>query len=144
MCIILDADCFGKYLDTNDKDMRPIRTWLKSKNENAKIAHSSTEKLKTELEHSSRMVSEFVELRRENKLKVISSEDVNDKENELNEMKNEIKSDDIHILALALAGNVKLLASLDKNLGKDFKKICKGKIYKNCGHKHLLDECKCK
>ena len=142
MCIILDANCFHKYLDPDDKDMRPVRTWLKK--ENAKIAHSSTEKLKSELEHSSRMVNEFIALRRENKLKVISSEEVDNKENELNDPKKEIKSNDLHILALALAGNVKVLVSLDENLGKDFKKVCRGSIYKNYGHKHLLDECKCK
>ena len=142
MCIILDANCFHKYLDPDDKDMRPVRTWLKK--ENAKIAHSSTEKLKSELEHSSRMVNEFVELRRENKLKIISSEDVDNRENELSDLKKEIKSNDLHILALALAGNVKVLVSLDENLGDDFKKFCSGKIYKYRDHEHLLNNCKCK
>ena len=122
--------------------MRPVRTWLKK--ENAKIAHSSTEKLKSELEHSSRMVNEFIALRRENKLKVISSEDVDNKENELNDLKKEIKSNDLHILALALAGNVKVLVSLDENLGDDFKNHCNGKIYKYRDHEHLLNNCKCK
>lgn len=124
--------------------MRPVRTWLKSNNENARLAHSSTDKLKSELECYPKMKDVLTGFRKSNKLKIISSEDVNNKESELNKMKNKFESDDLHILALALVENVKLLASLDKDLGDDFKNFCEGKIYKNYGHKHLLDKCKCK
>ena len=144
MCIILDANCYNKFLDEEDKDMHPIRTWLRSSNEDAKIAHSSTGKLESELKRYPKMLSELALLRRGDKIKTISSEELNNKKSALNEVKNEMKSDDLHIIALALAGNVKVLASLDKNLGDDFKKYCNGKIYKYRDHEHLLNNCKCK
>ena len=144
MCIILDANCFGKFLDESDEDMNPIRTWLNRKNENAKIAHSPTGKLKFELSNSPKMLDQFNILNRKGNLKIVNHEDLNHQINILNESKNKLKSDDLHIVALALAGNVKVLASMDEKLGEDFKTLCNGKIYKNSKHKHLLYKCKCK
>ena len=49
-----------------------------------------------------------------------------------------LKSNDIHILALAKAGNVKLLCSNDVHLHKDFKGVIHGKVYKDRRHSKLL------
>ena len=144
MCIILDANCYSKYLDLSDEDMHPIRTWLESKNENAKLAYSPTKELISELSNYPKMIEPFSALQRQNKIKIVNLRDINQEKNALRKNKSNLKSNDLHIIALALAGNVKVLASMDEKLGRDFKTLCNGKIYKNSKHKHLLYKCKCK
>ena len=63
-------------------------------------------------------------------------------EKEYRELKktSSLTSDDFHVIALAKVGKVKLLLSKDQNLGKDFKTICNGKIYKTKHHKGLLQK----
>lgn len=49
-----------------------------------------------------------------------------------------IKSNDPHLLALAIASRVRVLVSRDTNLGEDFKRLTSGSIYKNASHQRLL------
>jgi predicted nucleic acid-binding protein len=75
------------------------------------------------------------------KLKLVSVQDVQEKENGLIE---KIKSDDAHIIALALVTDVKVLVSNDNKLIRDFKEhISQGKVYKTKSHRHLLTEDTC-
>ena len=50
----------------------------------------------------------------------------------------DLKSKDIHILAVVKAGSVKLLCSKDRHLHKDFKRVIHGKNYQGREHSHLL------
>lgn len=86
MCIILDANCYSKYLDLSDEDMHPIRTWIESKNENAKLAYSPTKELISELRNYPKMLEPFLALQRENQIKFINEKDINQEKNTL--MKN--------------------------------------------------------
>ena len=61
-----------------------------------------------------------------------------------NELKGKVRSDDAHIIALALVAEVKLLVSHDNKLIGDFKKhVIQGKVYKTKQHEHLLTKDTC-
>ena len=81
------------------------------------------------------------QLQRRDKLKLMSVQDVQQKENELT---GKIKSDDAHIIALAIVAGVKVLVSNDNKLIRDFKEhISQGKVYKTESHRHLLTKDTC-
>ena len=41
MCLILDTNKYGDFLEPKNQDMEPIRNWMKTRN--GKIAYSPTE-----------------------------------------------------------------------------------------------------
>lgn len=138
MCIILDANAFSRFRNPNDEDMQPVRKWLA--NPNGKIVYSNTSKFKSEWEMGG-MRRWRDEQMRAGKLISVSSEDVIGKENEL---KDEIISDDAHIIALALITQTKVLVSNDNNLIQDFKaQVSRGKVYTTKKQKHLLTKKTC-
>ncbi len=139
MCVILDANCIGKYnKDPADEDMKPVQQWLERKN--GKIVYSDTEKFRKEWDSGGGYELRR-QLQRRNKLKLMSVQDVQQKENEL---KDKIKSNDAHIVALALVAQVKVLVSNDSKLIEDFKEhVSQGKVYKTKGHRHLLTKDTC-
>ena len=135
MCMILDANMFGAFLQKTE-DMKPIHEWLNQKN--GRLLYSNYEKIRKEVDSNKRM-KEFLLLRRRRSsiVKLIEKDDV---QRSIEEIKgrHELKSDDIHVLGLAKASGTKLLCSQDKKLHKDFKKVVNGSIYQNKGHKSLL------
>lgn len=138
MCVILDANGLGQYKDPSNTQMQPVRDWLRR---SGKIVYSDTDKVREEWTkgggHNLRR-----ELQRRNRLKLVSIQEVRQKENEL---KGQIESDDEHIIALAMVANVKVLVSNDKKLHQDFKNrnLVGGKIYQTARHKHLLTRDTC-
>lgn len=141
MCLILDACCYGDFLNPNNADMKPVHNWMQKGM--GKIAHARTLRIEHELSKSPRMVLRFRNYLRNNQVKIVNHIDVNKKEQELKKSKI-LLSNDSHIIALALVAEVKLLVvSGDKNLQRDFKKIVRGKVYQNKGHKHLLTKDTC-
>ena len=46
MCAILDANCFSKFRDQDNEDMKPVQNWVDNKN--GKIIYTDTEKFKSE------------------------------------------------------------------------------------------------
>jgi len=132
MCLILDTNRFGPFLDRGDKDMAPVRDWIE--NRNGKIAWSPTRGMRGELERYGKMKDEFIRYRRAGKLKLIDEAAVT------KEMKTlpELRSNDTEIIALARAAGVGLLVSADRNLHADFKEIIKGRIYQTRSHRRLL------
>lgn len=132
MCLILDTNKYGDFLNPVNSDMQPIREWIRTKN--GKIVYAPTEKMEKELGNHNRMKRMFYEYRQAGRLKIIDREKVNRTEAELTGL----SSNDGHIVALALAAEVKLLVSEDKKLHKDFKKFVNGKIYQNKAHEPLL------
>ena len=136
MCVIVDTNTFGRFRDPEDEDLEPVRKWLR--NRNGKIVYSNTAKCKREWEKGG-MGRLTLELRRAGQLKIVP-EDAGVAKME-QELIDEIKSDDAHIIALAIIAGVKLLVSYtegDKALFADFKNLVGGKIYTRKAQEHLL------
>ena len=133
MCVILDANCIGDFNDSANEDMKPVRQWLERKN--SKIVYSDTEKFRREWDKGGGYRLRR-ELQRRNKLKLVSVQDVEERENELS---GRVVSDDEHIIALALTAQAKVLVSSDRKLIRDFKDhVTQGRVYQTKGHKRLL------
>ena len=133
MCIIVDTNTFHKFKEPDNEDMEPVWTWLEKRD--GKIAYASTEKLEDEWDNGG-MQNLRNQLRQAGKLKVVSSEDVQEKADEL---KGEIESDDEHIIALAIVARVKVLVSYregDRDLFDDFrdKNLVGGRVYTRKAH----------
>ena len=82
------------------------------------------------------------ELDRSKKLKSVSNECVLEKQKEL---EGKIKSNDSHIIALAIVAKAERLVSSDRDLCTDFKNpnLVGGKVYQNRSHAHLLRRYRC-
>ena len=132
MCLILDTNKYGDFINEHE-DMKPVRNWINNKR--GKIAYSPTEKFERRIKKVPAMKELFGQYRKSQKLKQIDKDEVNRaKKNILGKL----KSDDSHIIALAIVAKVKLLVSGDKALIEDFDKIIKGKTYQYKKHKRLL------
>lgn len=139
MCIIIDADMFSRYLDPNNDDVKPLRDWVKSR---GKIVYTNFGQYRKELLKYRPMLIELRNLIEAGKAKNVHVNKVKAKMKELDE--HSLISNDQHILALALADNIKILVSNDSDLHNDFKSIVKGgKIYQNKQHKKLLSRHSC-
>ena len=141
MCVILDANTFGKFRNANDEDMAPVWKWLD--NRNGKIVYSNTEKFEDEWEKGG-MSHLRDQMMRAGQLKLVS-EGVEEKADEL---EGEIASNDEHIIALALIAGVKVLVSYpegDRDLFTDFKnrELVGGKIYTRKAHARMLTKDTC-
>ncbi len=134
MCIILDANKYSEFLNPKNKDMQPVRNWIKK---GGRIAYSPTEKFEKELTIGMKLKI-FADFE-SNNIKFCNKKSVERTQNSLQDL----VSDDPHIIALAQVANVKLLVSSDKKLHADFKKIIKGNVYQNSSHAELLDNCSC-
>ena len=137
MCIILDANLFGKFDDLRNEDMKPVHRWLD--NRNGKIVYSDTEKLQREWK-SGRENHRLTSLRQSGQLKLVSKKDVEERESAL---RGKIQSDDEHIIALALVARVTVLVSSDQALHQDFKNLVGGRVYQTKSHAHLLTRDTC-
>ncbi len=153
MCVIVDTNTLSKLRDPRDENLEPVRKWLAKKN--GKIVYSNTEKFSTEWKKAG-MELWVRERSRANQLRLVT-EGVQEKENEL---KGKIKSDDEHIIALALVAKVEVLVSYsegprhggrrsgaigDRKLFDDFreKNLVGGKVYTRKEHKRMLTKDTC-
>ncbi len=141
MCVILDANTFGKFRNPNDEDMASVWRWLN--NRNGKIVYSNTKKFEDEWERGG-MSHLRDQMMRAGQLKLVS-EGVQEKADEL---KGEIMSNDEHIIALALIARIKVLISYregDRDLFDDFrdKNLVGGKVYTRKAHAHMLTKDTC-
>ncbi len=175
MCLILDANSLTKFKN-RDEDMVPVWNWLRRKN--GKIVYSDTEKFRNEwerrggdelmrelLQDEGLNPSSFIsigrnqlmrQLQRRDKFRLVSDEDVQKKADEL-EQTGELKSDDPHIIALAMVANVKVLVvertyddprrpegrGRDSDLQEDFKNLVGGRVYQTKSHSRLLRKDTC-
>ena len=134
----------GKFLDQQDTDMKPVRKCLKDKR--GKFAFISVTQVKNAVAPSklaAKLASErlakreFSRLERGGHLHVISLEKFEEYAVKL--ASQEMKSNDKHIIVLALAAEAKILIANDHALEEDFKdQITGGRIYKDKGHDQLL------
>ena len=135
MCMILDANMMGRFLDNQDEDMRPIYQWIYRKNKNGKIVYTDQLKYQSEINYYRKFAKLLQDLKRADRARFIESSKV---EKNLKNFEN-ITSDDPHILALAETAKAKLLCSNDKKLHHDFTNLIKkGVVYQNKKHSHLL------
>ena len=141
MCIVVDANMFGAFKDPANENMESVWNWLRKKN--GKIAYSNTKKFEEEWERGG-MTSLIKLLRQSGQLKEIPPQEVEAKENELNRI-DTIRSDDPHIIALAIIANVKVLVSNDRTLHEDFKNrnLVGGRVYQTKSHSRLLRKDTC-
>ena len=139
MCAILDVNSIGKFKDSTNEDMKPVWYWLENKN--GKIVYSDTDKFRREWERGGGHTL-MRELQRRDKFRLVKIQDVQEKENEL---RDQIKSNDPHIIALAIVADVKVLISSDQTLHQDFKNrnLVGGKVYQNKRHARLLKKDTC-
>ena len=180
MCIVLDVNSFSNFRNTDDEDMKPVRNWLNRRN--GKIVYSPTQKFRNEWEagggyelmrgllqdQSSNPSSTIemdweqavMELQRMGKFKLVPAEDVQAKADAL-EQTRVLRSDDPHIIALAIIANVKILVvqrfsdtpiggrarprGADPALQADFKdrNLVGGKVYITKSHSRLLRKDTC-
>ncbi len=131
MCIVLDANLFGKFDDPHNEDMKPVHRWLNK--QFGKVVYSDTPRLRTEWERGGSRVLE--RLRQDGSLRLVNSAEVEKMESTL---EGEIQSDDGHIVALALVADVRVLVSNDRALHQDFKNIVRGSVYQTQSHARLL------
>jgi hypothetical protein len=140
MCVILDTNTFGRFRNPKDENLQPVHKWLREKN--GRIVYSNTEKYKTEWKKGG--MEHWIKERAQNRAGQfrLVSDGVQEKESEL---KGKIKSDDEHIIALALVTGVKVLISYseyesgqkgDSDLFDDFKNknLVGGKVYTKKSH----------
>ncbi|MCY4513403.1 MAG: hypothetical protein OXB86_06920 [Bdellovibrionales bacterium] len=138
--MILDANRCGDFI-SNNADMGPVRRWIDSGVH--RLIYSNQEKIQDEL-YDNREMKKYLEDRfKFGRARRIEKEKVEQAIKDI-ETEYSLRSDDPHILGLAIASGAKLLCTQDENLEKDFKKIVKGKIYKNKTHAHLLTDKICK
>ena len=136
MCMILDNNKWGDFLKQTE-DMIPIHNWLKQKN--GKLVYSNHQGFK---ELSTKYQKSLKEHMRAGTAKLVFSTKV---EKEIEKLKkvHKLKSNDSHILGLAVASNTIVLCTGDKKLHKDFKDIIGGNIYQTEEHKNLLTKDLC-
>ena len=148
MCLILDANCYTDYLTPDHRDMAPVKKWVESR---GAIAHSPTPQLEKELQGpNSKIRKLFGRYLADGGLKVVDKEDVKQKQDELALC--HLRSNDAHIIALALVAEVRLLVSQDQKLDEDYKNTMRKaglgsvSIYKrnNKEHRKLLENNTCK
>lgn len=143
MCIIIDANVLSKFLsDPPDADAAPIHDWIKNKG--GTIIFSTSGKFAAEVGRKAR-----------ERLRVLVQRNVAQRVSAKNFqidadfLKNLIKSDDEHILALARLTGARILYTANRNLMRDFtsKEIIdkpRGKIYSSWKNKTLLTKNTCK
>ncbi len=136
--MILDTNMYGRFLNQQDADMEPVRDWM---NKHSKIAYSPTSTMERELGKFPAMKKKFREYSQAGKLKLIDKIKVDAAASKLE--LGDLHSNDSHIVALAMCGNVKALISEDQMLHRDFKEKVRGKIYQNKSQKHLLRKDTC-
>ncbi len=119
---------WGNFLtpkEQRNEDMQFIHNWLDESS--GRIAYTTGGAFNDELNKIHKAKRWLMGNLESGKAKLISPEACADAEKEF--PIKEIMSDDPHILALAKAGNIKILCTNDKKLKKDFKNRIKGKIY---------------
>ena len=154
MCAILDANCFSKFRDQDNEDMKPVQNWVDNKN--GKIIYTDTEKFKSEWLKGG-MKEQMRTLTQAGKLKYVPAQEVQKKADELID---KIESDDPHIIALAMITKAKVLIvqrlpdtprigkkrtprGADPKLQRDFKNLVGGNVYITKSHSHLLTKDTC-
>jgi len=134
MCLILDANKYGDFMNKDNEDMKPVRMWIEGNGGKGKLVYSPTDKFEQELKCFRKMRDKLLYYQTRGKVKLVRKEKVEAEQAKLTGL----KSNDRHVIALARVAKVDLLVSNDRDLHEDFKIFCNGRIYQNRSHRHLL------
>lgn len=137
MCLIIDANCISEFLG-NSPAAKPVAQWLMKRTSKLALGGS---KLSGEYRKCGRILLILKELQARGQIHKCSDDLVDMKEAEID---GNIKSDDPHIIAIAILSGARLLYSHDQLLHMDFSRLApKGKIYQSENHAHLLQSAPC-
>lgn len=118
MCMIIDTNRLGVFLShQNNEDVKPIYSWLNSRG--GKIIYSTEGEFEKEVKEPARRA--LVELVRSGKARFVSGKQLKPERERLIR-DSDYKSNDIHVLALALVSGARLLYTRDQALRDDFRK----------------------
>lgn len=115
---IIDASLFGWYAnDAPTQSAVALRNWINDGH--GVVAYAREEQFGKELKKCRKMYSLFEDYRRDGRAFLVSQEKIRQAEDQIEGR--EIKSDDLHVLLLALASKALVLCTDDGGLGVDFK-----------------------
>lgn len=115
---IIDASLFGWYANASPMQSAvALRSWINRKH--GVVAYVREGRFDKELRECRKMYSLFEEYRRNGQAFHVPREKIRQAEEQIGGRK--IKSDDRHVLLLALASEAQVLCTDDKDLGADFK-----------------------
>lgn len=140
MCIIVDANAI-QDLSVPTEDGKPVLKWLLTESGGLIVGG----KLKRELDRGG-LRATLAELSRAGKLHILDDGKLYQVSNRLLE-EGSCRSDDPHVLAVAIVSGCRLIFTRDKKLHKDAKnnRILNpaASIYKSHKHRRLLKPCRC-
>lgn len=129
-------------MSNSNTDMQPVRDWVES---GGVIVYYSKGKFNEEYQALPKIKELFAKYSRSGNLVDADAAKVSQANHYLDDKK--LKSNDQHILEVAIAENVEVLVTQDQDLIDDFKNkqiMCRrGKIYKNRTHQKMLSKKLC-
>lgn len=138
MCLILDANCLTKVFPSADIEFLPIIKALTSGD--ARLVYGGT-KLLVEYKRVYEAWKMIVALDKAGRTKKVNGAEVDAMEKKLMAA-GQLKSDDPHVIALAMISGARLLCSNDKELHADFTNPLvlqpRGYVYQKASHKGLV------
>lgn len=145
MCIIVDANFANSLVRPDERireDIRPILRWI---NDGGRMV-AGGQLIKEYRRCSGEFLNLFRVLGQGGQVRTMKRDIV---EGEAARIREQCKSNDEHIIALARISKTRLLCTHDKLLSQDFTSFDllrspRGKVYKNRKHKHLLDSVRCR
>jgi predicted nucleic acid-binding protein len=138
MCIIIDANrCGVAFATPPPPEARPVLDWVTSGG--GRILYGG--KLKAELEKNAVARQWMAQALRRGRAREVPPGSIREAEAGLRDLT--LRSDDIHVLALARASGARLIYTHDQALIEDFKDPAilnkpRGKVYKNERNRDLL------
>ncbi len=149
MCVIIDADVAGRtFAVPCEDDFAPLWKWIEERD--GKLVFGLGGTFGKELRKMPNVKRRVLELWRAGLAVQAAAKELSKREKELDRL-NICRSNDVHVLALALVSGTRILCGKDGDLATDFRNpdiisSPRGKVYKNASHKHLLKynhKCKC-
>ncbi len=139
MCVIVDANAAAELFNPGKNyQYVPVVNWLLGAS--GKLAIGG--QLEIELCKITHVREQLVKLKQAGKLRNIA-----DKEIDSQAVTSELKSNDEHVIRLAMASSAQVLVSHDVKLHEDFtnKRVLTGrrKVYQNASHRGLLTKDTC-
>ena len=144
MCLIVDADRMGIFLETPEhEDAKPVHEWLRRGV--GRLVYSTGGKFDSELyRRAQELLGTY---RRAGRATFVPEDSFRDDVRRL-QADVSLRSNDAHVLALARASRARLLYTGDKDLQADFKdgqiiSDPRGKIYSRAKNRRLLNANAC-
>lgn len=140
MCIIVDANKLGAFLERPHEDSEPIRQWLERQVGAGTLVYSTGGKFADEVQRKYRR--KLADYSRAGRAHFVPPCRFAKDEAEL-KASGSLRSDDPHVLALARASGARLLYTGDDDLIADFKNARliqnpRGRVYSGAANANLL------